>query len=88
MVRLTAGTDGDIYTAKAGILLAGNIQPFAHYELIAPDADNTDDTTVYGVGCNYYIKGPANKLTLEYSNVDNDNDISVDIITVQAAFGF
>ena len=85
---LTAGTDGDIYTAKAGILLAGNIQPFAHYEMIAPDADNTDDTTVYGVGCNYYIKGPANKLTLEYSNVDNDNDISVDIITVQAAFGF
>ncbi|MEZ4550203.1 MAG: hypothetical protein R2874_06930 [Desulfobacterales bacterium] len=43
---------------------------------------------MYGVGCNYYIKGPANKLTLEYSNVDNDNDISVDIITVQAAFGF
>ncbi len=85
---LSAGTDGDIYTAKAGVLLAGNIQPFVHYELIAPDADNTDDTTVYGVGCNYYLKGPANKLTLEYSNVDDDNDISVDILTLQAAFGF
>ncbi|MGB9499587.1 MAG: porin [Dissulfuribacterales bacterium] len=85
---LTAGTDGDIYTAKAGILLAGNIQPFAHYELINPDVSGADDTTVYGIGCNYYIKGPANKLTLEYSKVDDDNDISVDIITVQAAFGF
>lgn len=85
---LTAGTDGDIYTAKAGVLLAGNIQPFAHYEVIAPDAADTDDTTVYGVGCNYYIKGPANKLTAEWSKVDDDNDISVDIITVQAAFGF
>lgn len=85
---LTAGTDGDIYTAKAGILLAGNVQPFVHYEVIDPDASGADDTTVCGVGCNYYIKGPANKLTLEYSNVDDDNDISVDILTLQLAFGF
>ena len=84
---LTAGSDGDIATAKAGVLLAENIQPFAHYELIMPDADGTDDTTVYGIGCNYYIKGPANKLTAEWSVVD-DEENSVDIITVQAAFGF
>jgi len=84
---LTAGGDGDMATAKAGVLLAENIQPFAHYELIMPDADDTDDTTIYGVGCNYYIKGPANKLTAEWSVVDNE-DHSVDIITVQAAFGF
>ena len=85
---LTAGTDGDIYTAKAGLLLAGNIQPFVHYELINPDVSGANDTSIYGIGCNYYIKGPANKLTLEYTKVDDDNDISVNIITFQVAFGF
>jgi hypothetical protein len=84
---LTAGGDGDMITTKAGVLVAENIQPFAHYEIIMPDADDTDDTTIYGVGCNYYIKGPANKLTAEWSVVDN-GDHAVDIITMQAAFGF
>ncbi len=83
---LTSGTDGDIFTAKAGVLLAGNIQPFAHYETIMPDDPGTDDTTVYGVGCNYYLKGPANKLTLEWSQVDDDTN-TVDIVTFQVAFG-
>lgn len=85
---LASGGDGDIVTTKAGILFAGNIQPFAHYEKFMPDASGADDTTVYGVGCNYYIKGLGNKLTAEWSVVDDDNDISVDILTLQAAFGF
>lgn len=84
---LTAGTEGDIFTAKAGVLLAGNVQPFAHFESIMPDDSGTDDTTVYGVGCNYYLKGPANKLTLEWSQVDDDTN-KVDIVTFQVAFGF
>ena len=84
---LTAGGDGDIITTKAGVLVAKRIQPFAHYDIIMPDANDTDDTTIYGVGCNYYIKGPANKLTAEWSVVDNE-DYTVDVITVQAAFGF
>ncbi len=84
---LKSGTDGDMYTAKAGILLNKNIQPFAHCELVDPDESGTDDTIVYGFGCNYYIKGPANKLTAEYSIVDDDTH-TVDIFTFQAAFGF
>jgi hypothetical protein len=83
-----SGADGDIASIKTGVLLAGNIQPFGHYEIIMPDMNNSEDTTVYGIGCNYYIKGPANKLTMEWSKVDDDNDISADIFTVQAAFGF
>ena len=63
------------------------IQPFGHFERVMPDANGTEDTTIYGFGCNYYIKGIANKLTAEWSVVDDDNK-SVDIVTVQAAFGF
>ena len=85
---LKAGGSGDIVEAKAGILLAGKIQPFAHYEKIMPDAHCTDDTNVYGVGCNYYIKGLGNKLTAEWTVIDDYKDETVDIITVQLAFGF
>lgn len=84
---LKSGEDGDIVTAKAGVLLTDKIQPFGHIEIVMPDANGTEDTTIYGFGCNYYIKGIANKLTAEWSVVEDDNK-SVDIITVQAAFGF
>ncbi len=84
---LTAGEDGDIVTAKAGFLLGKQIQPFAHFQSIMPDVSGADDTHIYGLGCNYYIKGPANKLTAEWTQVDDDAH-TVDIITVQAAFGF
>ena len=83
---LTSGTDGDIFTAKAGVLLMDRIQPFAHYETIMPDESGADDTDVYGLGCNYYLKGPANKLTLEWSRVDDDIH-TIDIVTFQVAFG-
>ncbi|MBC2714764.1 MAG: hypothetical protein HF978_05575 [Desulfobacteraceae bacterium] len=84
---LKSGGNCEIVTVKAGVLFAGNIQPFGHYEKIIPDVSGADDTTVYGVGCNYYINGPANKLTAEWSVADDD-DHTVDIVTVQAAFGF
>ncbi|MGM0452669.1 MAG: porin [Thermodesulfobacteriota bacterium] len=87
---LTAGTDGDIITGQLGFLFNRNIQPFVHAEVIMPDANGAEDTNVYGAGANYYIKGPANKVTAEYTRVDSDNaEIGeTDIITVQAAFGF
>lgn len=83
---LTSGTDGDILTAKAGLLLADRIQPFTHSEIIMPEASGTEDTVVRGLGCNYYLKGPADKLTLEWTQVD-DGDNTVDIVTFQVAFG-
>ena len=87
---LTAGKDGNIITGQLGFLFNQNIQPFVHAEIIMPDASEAEDTNVYGAGLNYYIKGLANKLTLEYTLVDSDNDEigETDIITVQAAFGF
>ncbi len=84
---LTAGTDGNMLTTKAGVLLKGDLQPFGHCQFILPDGTGLDDTVVYGFGCNYYIKGAANKLTAEWSQVDDGSD-RTDIITVQAAFGF
>ena len=84
---LTAGEDGDIFTIKAGILFNERIQPFAHFQTIMPDASGTEDTDIYGIGCNYYIKGPANKLTAEWTQAEYDDD-TVDILTIQAAFGF
>lgn len=82
------GSDGEIISAKAGVLLpCRKFQPFGHYQIIMPDVSGADDTTVYGIGVNYYIKGPANKLTLEWTVADDETN-SVDIITPQAAFGF
>ncbi|MEW6079524.1 MAG: porin [Thermodesulfobacteriota bacterium] len=83
---LTTGRDGDMVAAKAGVLLKEKIQPFAHYEVVMPEPSGADDTVVYGLGCNYYLKGPANKLTLEWSKADDDTH-TVDIITCQFAFG-
>lgn len=83
---LAAGTDGDVLSTKAGVLLGDRIQPFAHYQSVMPDAAGANDTDVFGVGCNYYLRGHANKLTLEYSQAD-DGAHAIDMITFQAAFG-
>ncbi len=82
-----AGEDGDIFTANLGFLIAGRFQPFAHMERFMPDAHGADDATVWGLGCNYYIKGQANKLTAEWTRV-HGADEELDIVTLQAAFGF
>ena len=84
---LGSGGDGDIFIAKAGLLFASKIQPFAHVQMIKPDGSGMEDATLFGIGCNYYIKGPANKLTVEWTRGDSD-DTTVDIFTVQFAFGF
>ncbi len=82
----TAGSDGEIVTAHLGYLIGTRFQPFGHVERFLPDESGTDNTTVFGFGCNYYIYGQANKLTAEWTKVDTDD--SYDIITLQAAFGF
>jgi len=83
---LVSGQDGEIVEGKAGILFADNIQPFVHYEVVMPDASGTEDLNVYGVGCNYYIKGLGNKITAEWSKIDDDENVDVDVFTVQVAF--
>lgn len=87
---LAAGTDGDMATGQLGYLFAERVQPFGHVAAIMPDAAGAEDTMVYGLGCNYYLKGLANKLTAEWTVVDSDSNAVADkdIVTVQAAFGF
>lgn len=87
---LAAGEDGEILSGQFGYLFVDRIQPFGHIQSIMPDADGTEDTLVYGLGVNYYIKGLANKITAEWTAVDSDSEtvIDKDIFTVQLAFGF
>lgn len=97
--QMASGDDGSILALKAGYYLGtkigpGNLQPFGHYQLISSDESGRDDTQVYGVGMNYYLKGAANKITLEATFVDQDKEISGSnvqdetLITMQFAVGF
>lgn len=97
--QMASGDDGSILALKAGYYLGtkigpGNLQPFGHYQLISSDESGRDDTQVYGVGMNYYLKGAANKITLEGTFVDQDKEIAGDnvqdetLVTLQFAVGF
>lgn len=97
--QLASGDDGSILALKAGYYLGtkigpGNLQPFGHYQLISSDESGRDDTHIYGVGMNYYLKGAANKITLEGTFVDQDKEISgtnvqdETLVTLQFAVGF
>jgi len=92
-----SGDDGAIYSVKAGYLFPGQIgigqlQPFAHYEYIDVDDSSKDDTSVYGIGLNYFLKGHANKLSLDLAYVDQEQETpSVQdhlAVTFQIAVGF
>ena len=62
--------------------------------MISADESVDDDTSIYTVGLNYYIKGAVNKLTLGGTFVDQDDEIKDrrledrTIITLQIAAGF
>lgn len=92
-----SGDDGAIYSLKAGYLFPGQIgigqlQPFAHYEYIDVDEIGKDDTSVYGIGLNYFFKGHANKLSFDVAYVDQEQaTASVQdhlAVTFQVAVGF
>ena len=97
--RLASGDDGSLTSVKAGYYFGkklgiGNLQPFAHYQIISVDESGKEDTDIYGIGANYYIKGAANKLSLEATFVDQDEEIAATdvqdetIITFQVSAGF
>jgi hypothetical protein len=84
---------------KAGYLFPdklgpGQLQPFAHWQYIDVDESDKDATNVYGLGLNYYIKGHANKLSLDLTYVDQKDEIRAQNIqdrfigTIQIAAGF
>ncbi len=95
--QFASGDNGSIISAKAGYLFPGKLgigqlQPFAHYELISVDETGKDDTQVYGLGLNYFFKGHANKLSLDVTSVDQDTETTSAqdhlLITFQLAVGF
>ncbi|MGB3225632.1 MAG: porin [Desulforhopalus sp.] len=94
-----SGDDASIISLKAGYLMPGNIgpgqfQPFVHFQQISVDESGKDDTNVYGAGLNYFFKGHANKISLDFTFVDQEEEIPIQdvqdhfIITLQLAAGF
>lgn len=97
--QFSPGDDGSIISLKAGYLLPGSlgpgqIQPFGHWQYIDVDESGKDGTNVYGFGLNYFIKGQANKISLDFTFVDQDEEILNQdiqdhfIFTFQLAAGF
>lgn len=97
--QLGAGDDGDITSAKIGYyfgdkLALGNLQPYTQVQNIHSDESGDDDTMIYGFGLNYYLKGVANKISLEASFMDQDEEVPDSAIrdnttiTLQFALGF
>jgi hypothetical protein len=96
--NFSAGDDGYLLSVKSGYYFGnkvgpGNLQPFAHVQNISSDKSGEDDTLVYGLGMNYFIKGADNKLTFEATFVDQNKEVSNlienhTIITLQFACGF
>ncbi len=98
--HLSSGNDGQIYSAKTGYLFdkkigPGKFQPYIHYDYFDVDESGTDDSQFYGVGLNYYLKGPANKISLEVSFMDQEDELDDTspiqdhtMFILQTAFGF
>ncbi len=93
------GDDASIISLKAGYLCPvqvgpGQFQPFGHWQRISVDESGKDDTNVYGFGLNYFIKGQANKVSVDFTFVDQKDEIPSRnvrdhfILTFQLAAGF
>ena len=94
--RCEKGGDASIFSLNGGYLLPFNIlkiriQPNLHFERIDPA--NEDGTNVFGGGINFFIKGHANKLSLDLTRVEQDKELigmaqDHTIFTAQLAIGF
>ena len=99
--QFATGDSGSIISLKGGYLLPGEIgigrlQFFGHYEYVNVDESGKDNTQIYGLGLNYYIKGHANKLSLDLTWVDQKDEVATAaldaqdhfLLTLQLAAGF
>ena len=93
--RMAAGDDATIMSVKAGYIFPNNLQPLVHYEKLDIDdriGTDVDGTDIYGVGLNYFVKGHANKICLDVTQVDQEDetDDMKDhlVVTAQIAVGF
>lgn len=78
MTWLTTGDDAYITSFETGYYFGhkiqqGYFQPFAHYENIHVKESHNFDTHISGLGINYYLKGQANKMTLEVSSLNQEH---------------
>ncbi|MDI6776601.1 MAG: selenite/tellurite reduction operon porin ExtI [Syntrophales bacterium] len=76
--RLVSGDDAQIYYIQGGYLIPGKIgpgrfQPYFRYERLA--VDKKPDTVFPSVGVNYYLKGHDAKLTLDWTLVDQREEV-------------
>ena len=76
--RLAKGDDAQIYYIQGGYLIPGKIgpgriQPYFRYERLA--VDEKPDTVFPSVGVNYYFKGHDAKLTLDWTLVDQREEV-------------
>jgi len=76
--RLVSGDDAQIYYIQGGYLIPGKIgpgriQPYFRYERLS--VDEKPDTVFPSVGVNYYLKGHDAKLTLDFSLVDQREEV-------------
>ncbi|MBW2646629.1 MAG: porin, partial [Deltaproteobacteria bacterium] len=82
--------DATIVSAKAGFILPNNLQLVAHYENV--NIDKEKDTEIYGGGFNYFIKGHANKFSVDVTKVEQEEETATfkdyHVVTVQLAVGF
>lgn len=93
--RMAAGDDATIITAKAGYIFPFGLQPVVHYEKLDIDDRNgtdVDGTDIYGAGLNYFIKGHANKLSIDVTQVAQEHETATLkdhlVVTAQIAVGF
>ncbi|MFH1675070.1 MAG: selenite/tellurite reduction operon porin ExtI [Pseudomonadota bacterium] len=88
--NFTEGDDATIISAKAGYILPNNLQLVGHYENV--NIDSEKDSEIYGGGFNYFIKGHANKFSVDVTNVEQEEETATlrdhQIVTVQLAVGF
>lgn len=98
--HMSTGDDVAIISVKAGYLLPGEIifgqvQPFIHYENV--NVDGKGDTNIFGAGFNHFIKGHANKLSLDLTYLDQEEETTTLgvppvqdhlVVTFQMAAGF
>jgi len=93
-----SGSDAGIYSFKTGYLLPwrpplGLFQPNIHFECVDPEGAGA--TYIFGGGLNYFLKGQANKVSMDVTAVEQQDETYGKrpvqdhlIATFQFAFGF
>jgi hypothetical protein len=95
LTSLGEGDDAENWYIQAGYLFPNHVQPYVRYETV--DVDDAFETDFLSVGANYYMKGHKCKISVDFTQVNQDSDAEdyadnpvddQDIFTFQIAVGF